>query len=315
MNDTLIRAENLTKYYGNFPALIDASFEVHKGEIVGLLGPNGAGKTTLMQILTSIILPTSGHAWIGGFHVIEDSLRSRRMMGYCSEKSPLYLDMTVFKYLCYIGDLKEVKKKKERIVKLIVECGLESVIHRMIGKLSKGFRQRVSLAQALINDPPVLILDEPTIGLDPEQVREARTLIKQFSSERSTLISTHILYEAGILCDRVIIMDKGKILAVDSAARLEASLGGFHAISLVVEGPQDEMSAQLKMIPEVIDISLKGVPDHTNAHSFAIKTTNPESVLKEISRLARENGWGVLQLFKEQRSLEDIFHEIVAREK
>lgn len=314
MHDTQIKTENLTKYYGNFPALLDASFEVYKGEIVGLLGPNGSGKTTLMQILTSIILPSGGNAWVGSFHIIEDSLKSRRMIGYCSEKSPLYLDMTVYKYLSYVGDLKEVSNKRKRIHEVVAECGLESVVNRIIGKLSKGFRQRISLAQALIGDPAVLLLDEPTIGLDPEQLREIRTLIKRFSTERSTLISTHMLYDAEILCDRVIIMDKGRILAMDSPDRLEASLGGFYAINLVAEGPRNEIGSQLKMIPGVIDVEVKGISG-TDAPNFTVKTANPESVTKEIARMARDNGWEVLQLFKEQRSLEEIFHEILGKEK
>ena len=303
MYDTQIKTENLTKYYGNFPALLGVSFEAYKGEIVGLLGPNGSGKTTLMQILTSVILPSSGNAWVGGFHIIEDSLKSRRMIGYCSEKSPLYLDMTVFKYLSYVGDLKEVPNKRKRIHEVVVECGLESVANRIIGKLSKGFKQRISLAQALINKPAVLILDEPTIGLDPEQLREVRTLIKRFSTERSTLISTHMLYEAGILCDRVIIMDKGKILAVDSPDRLERSLGGFHILNLVAEGVRNEIAGQLKTTPGVIDVNVKSISG-TDASNFTIKTANPESVTKEIAKMARDNGWEVLQLFKEQRNLE-----------
>jgi ABC-2 type transport system ATP-binding protein len=314
MKDLFIRAEGLTKYYGNFPALLGANFEVHKGEIVGLLGPNGAGKTTLMQILTSIILPTSGNAWIGGFHIIEDSLRSRRMIGYCSEKSPLYLDMTVSKYLSFVGDLKEVRNKKERIYQVIDECGLESVVGKIIGKLSKGFRQRVSLAQAMLNDPSVLILDEPTIGLDPEQIKDARGLIKEFASERATLFSTHILHEASLLCDRVIIMDRGKILAIDTPARLDSSLGGFFCINLVIEGPRGEVDNRLREIPEVAEI---GAKDHLGgrATNFAIKTADPDRVTKEVTKIAREKGWDILQLSREQRSLEEIFHEILVREK
>lgn len=314
MNDLFIKTEDLTKYYGNSPALLNASFEVYKGEIVGLLGPNGAGKTTLMQILTSIILPTSGNAWIGGFHIIEDSLKSRRMIGYCSEKSPLYLDMTVSKYLSYIGDLKEVKNKKERIDKVIAECGLESVIDKIIGKLSKGFRQRVSLAQALINDPPVLILDEPTIGLDPEQIKESRRLIKQFAPQRATLISTHILYEASLLCDRLIIMDRGKILAIDTPEKLDSSLGGFFHIDLIVEGPKDQVNNGLRRIPEVAEINVKDILN-SQATNFTIKTTNPDKVIKGITKLARGENWDILQLYREHRSLEDIFHEILLKGK
>jgi len=315
MNNCLIRTEDLTKYYGTLPALLGANVEVYKGEIVGLLGPNGSGKTTLMQILTCVIPPTRGDAWICGYHIVRDSLNCRRMIGYCSEKSPLYLDMTVRKYLEFVSVLKEVKKDRAiKVEKLLGECGLGSVSDRVIGKLSKGYRQRVSLAQALVNDPAVLILDEPTVGLDPEQVKDTRRLIKQFSTERSVLISTHMLYEAGILCDRVIIMDKGKILAVDTPERLESSLGGFHAIDLIIEGPQNEISDHLKVIPEVIGIRVKGVSS-PGMNNFIIKTTNPEPVIRRVTRLAREKGWDVLQLFKEQRSLEDIFHEIISKEK
>jgi ABC-2 type transport system ATP-binding protein len=286
------------------------NFEVNKGEIVGLLGPNGAGKTTLMQILTSVLLPSAGEGWICGNHIVRDSLSSRRMIGYCSEKSPLYLDMTVKKYLSFVCSLKEVKNRRKRLDRILKECGLESVADRLIGKLSKGFRQRVNLAQALISDPSVLILDEPTVGLDPEQVLEIRSLIKNSSDDRSTLFCTHMLYEAGILCDRLIIIDKGKILAVDSPDRLEDSLGGFYVINLIIEGPEEAVSGKLKEIPEVIEVRTeKTLQD--NVTNYLLMTKDTENTVRQVSKLIREQQWEILQIFKEQKTLEEIFHQIV----
>lgn len=314
MDEPFIRIKDVSKYFGRFPALSGVNFHVHKGEIVGLLGPNGAGKTTLMQILCSVSLPTTGEGWICGNHIIDDSLKSRRMLGYCSEKSPLYPDMTVYKYLKYACTLKEVKNRKKQVERVLGEFGLESVAGKLIGKLSKGYRQRVSLAQAVINEPAVLVLDEPTVGLDPEQVKETRTLIKKFSRQRATLISTHMLYEAGMLCDRVIIIDKGRILAVDSPDQLEKSLGGFHTISLIIDGPEKAVRAGLEKLSGVKEI--ESVETSTNnGAGFSLKTSDPENAVKQISKLTLENNWGTLQLFKEQRNLEDIFHEIVAGEK
>jgi len=314
MDEPFIRIKDVSKYYGKFPALSDVNFDVHKGEIVGLLGPNGAGKTTLMQILCSVNLPTMGEGWICGNHIIDNSLKSRRMLGYCSEKSPLYPDMTVYKYLKFVCALKEVKNRKNQIKKVLGEFGLESVAGKLIGKLSKGYRQRDSLAQAVINDPAVLVLDDPTVGLDPEQVEETRALIQKFSRERSTLISTHILFEAGMLCDRVIIIDKGRVLAVDSPDHLEKSLGGFHTINLIVDGPEKAVRAGLEKLTGVKEIKSMETSNNNGA-GFSLKTADPENVVKQISKLTLENNWGTLQLFKEQRNLEDIFHEILSGEK
>ena len=315
MTEPFIKVEHLTKYYSSLLALADVSFDVQKGEIVGLLGPNGAGKTTLMQMLCSVLIPSNGDGWLCGNHIVKDSLESRRILGYCSEKSPLYTDMSVYKYLKFACLLKEVKTWKKKIGRIIEELGLESVAQKQIGKLSKGYRQRVSLAQALINDPLVLIMDEPTIGLDPEQVKETRTLIKRFSHERATLISTHVLHEGGILCDRLIILNEGRVLAIDSPDRLERSLGGFHTIRLKLEGPENEVKDCLEGISGVQDIISKNGSPSEHLTDFSLKTIHPEYVVREVSKFCMANQWIILELCREQRSLEDLFHEIVAGEK
>ena len=223
----MIEVRNLTKVYGDTVAVDGASFEVARGEIVGFVGCNGAGKTTTMRILTSFAAATSGEAYMGGYHVFWDSDNVRRIVGYLPENTPLYGDMRAWEYLMFRARLKEVPAclRKRRVAECIDRCGLAEVSHRVIGQLSKGFRQRVGLAEALVGDPKILILDEPTVGLDPNQVREARELIRELGQTRTVLLSTHILPEVELICGRTIVIDRGKIVADAPTADLMAQSG------------------------------------------------------------------------------------------
>src|SRR5688500_12570177 len=235
----MIEAIQLTKFYDNNPALTDVSFQVEKGEILGFLGPNGAGKTTTMRILTGFIPPTSGTAKVAGFDVLTQSMEVRKRIGYMPENPPLYNEMTVSSFLRFISRLKRVSKgtEKQRIDTVIQKCSLESVTGRLIGHLSRGFRQRVGLAQALIHDPEVLILDEPTSGLDPAQIIEIRQLIRGLANGHTVILSSHILPEVEQTCGRVVIINKGKIIAVDTPEKLSVSLRGTNVYHLSVRRP------------------------------------------------------------------------------
>lgn len=227
----MIEMKNITRYFGNFRALNNVNFKVEKGEILGLLGPNGAGKTTAMRILTSFLPATSGSATVAGYDVFEDSMEVRRRLGYLPETPPLYHEMTVESYLNFVGEIKEVPRKlrKERIEETAKRMGLSDHLNRVIGHLSKGFRQRVGIAQALLHNPEVLILDEPTVGLDPNQIIEIRSLIKDLSKDHTIILSTHYLAEVSMTCDRVVIINEGEIVAVDSVENLEkSSTDRFH---------------------------------------------------------------------------------------
>lgn len=248
----MIQVENLTKDYGSRRAVDNISFHAKKGEVIGFLGPNGAGKTTTMRILAGFMPPTDGKVKIAGFDVVDDSLEIRRRVGYMPETVPLYTDMTVFDYLKYMGDLRDVEDVEDRIFDLLEIVQLEDRVDSYIEKLSKGMRQRVGLAQAMIHDPDVLILDEPTIGLDPGQIREVRSVIKNVGKKHTVLLSTHILPEAQQICDRVLIIDKGKIVAEDTTEELEAGLtGDDQRILLTVSSKAADIAKELKKVKGV----------------------------------------------------------------
>ena len=306
----MIEAIQLTKLYDNTPALTDVSFQVQKGEILGFLGPNGAGKTTTMRILTGFIPPTSGTAKIAGFDVLTQSLEVRKRIGYMPENPPLYHDMTVNSFLRFIARLKRVPKSKEkqRTDFVIDRCSLGNVSGRLIGHLSRGYRQRVGLAQALIQDPEVLILDEPTIGLDPSQIIEIRELIRGLAGEHTVILSSHILPEVEQTCGRVVIINKGKIIAVDTPEKLSVSLRGMNEYQLTVRQPSDELKSKLE--------AMKGVKNirEEKGNTYVIEVDKDTDIREEISEMVVHSKAGLLELRSVAFTLEDVFVQLTTAE-
>jgi ABC-2 type transport system ATP-binding protein len=294
--------ENLTKIYGTQKALDDVSFNIHSGEIVGFLGPNGAGKSTMMKIITCFLPQTSGKASVCGFDVNEQSLEVRRNIGYLAEHNPLYLDMYVKEYLSFIAGMHHTPDAKKRIAEMIEITGLAVEQKKKIGALSKGYRQRVGLAQALMHNPKVLILDEPTSGLDPNQLQEIRNLIIQIGKEKTVILSTHIMQEVEAVCDRVIIINKGKIVA-DKATRDIKSLEGGYAI-VTVEFDKEPDIALIKKIDGVNEVSI------INTKTIQIHSPADKDVRTDIFKYAVEKGLTVLTVHKEEKKLEDVFKNL-----
>ncbi|CAN5300989.1 gliding motility-associated ABC transporter ATP-binding subunit GldA [soil metagenome] len=297
-----IKVEYISKVYGEQFALDNISLEVKTGEIVGFLGPNGAGKSTLMKILTCFIPPTSGKAFVNGFDVMEDSLNVRKSVGYLPEHNPLYLDMYVKEYLEFIAGLHKMQNIKKRVDEMVDITGLEIEQHKRIGALSKGYRQRVGLAQALIHDPEVLILDEPTTGLDPNQLGDIRELIKKVGKSKTVMLSTHIMQEVEILCDRVIIINKGKIVTDKQTVSLQQ--GDEHRMLIQVEFDNAADEKKLK--------ALSGVESVKNIKGNIWKlVTKPDMDIRPgLFKYAVDNGLSILEMQREERKLEDVFKEV-----
>ncbi len=304
----MIHVQGLTKDYGSRRAIDGLTFEVEQGEIIGFLGPNGAGKTTTMRILTAYMPPTEGKAIVAGYDVVEDSLEVRRRVGYLPETVPLYPDMTVFDYLKFMADLRHLPNAEERVDEVVEMVGLGDRINSYIGALSKGMRQRVGLAQALLHRPQVLILDEPTIGLDPAQVVEVRNLIREIGKERTVMLSTHILSEAQQLCDRVLIINKGKIVAEDTPANLQLRLSGGERMLVRVRGEVEEAAQVLHKVKGVQ--AIHAFPDGRIEFNFP----PGHDVRAEVARALVQNGYDLLELRPLQMSLEEIFLELTRAE-
>lgn len=305
----MIRVQNLTKYYGKRLAVDKISFNVERGEIVGFLGPNAAGKTTTMRILTGYLAPSQGEAWVAGYNVLSHSLQVRQHIGYFAEAVPLYTDMTVRSYLDFLARLRGLDKNeaKKRIKKVVELCHLEDYIEVHIGKLSKGFRQRTGIAQALIHDPEVLILDEPTVGIDPIQVATTRQLIKELAKKRTVLLSTHILPEVSMTCERVIIIHEGRIVAEDRIENLSSLISGSKRIRVEVNGSPTKVTERLRRIPNVLKVSYQ-TPYHT-------VVCPPEQDLRgKITEAIFQSGWTLLSLESIEMSLEDIFLKLTTKE-
>jgi len=305
----MIRVENLTKDYGSRRAISNLNFEAEQGEVVGFLGPNGAGKTTTMRVLTGYMPPTDGTAIVAGYDVVEESLEVRKRVGYVPETVPLYTDMTAIDYLQFMADLRHIPDSKDRAYETLEMVGLEKRAESYIGSLSKGMRQRVGLAQALIHQPEVLILDEPTIGLDPAQVVEVRNVIKSLGKQRTVLLSTHILSEAQQICDRVLIINKGKIIAEDTPENLQARLTGSERVSLQVRGELDELPRILSKIKGVQNVEAK--PDGSLEFQFA----PGQDVRPEVARTVIKSGYDLLEMRPVGMSLEEIFLELTREDK
>ena len=307
-----IKVNNLTKYYGDYLAVDNISFEAKKGEILGFLGPNGAGKSTTMKIITTYLPPTSGTIEVDGFDVEDKSLEVRKKLGYLPELNPLYYDMSPVDYLDFVAKLDgipaaDIKKRREEMIRV---CGLDSVRHKDIGTLSKGFKQRVGLAQAMINNPDVLILDEPTSGLDPNQIIEIRNLIKKLGKEKTVVLSTHILSEVTATCNRVIIINKGKIVADGTPEELQAKSKGQSVVTLEVKNNCDknELSGALKDIRSVNKVEF--VKDTGDSFLFNIYGEKGADLREVISNKVTQQKATVLSMQTKQSSLEDIFREL-----
>ena len=307
----MVHAENLTKCYGEIRALDGVSFHVEQGEIVGLLGPNGAGKTTAMKILTCFLPPTSGRARVAGHDIFDEPLAVKRSVGYLPEDPPVYTELTVEEYLAYAGRLKGLSGAalKAARARTLEKCGLADVAGRLIGNLSKGYRQRVGLAQALVHNPKVLILDEPTVGLDPNQIIEIRGLIRDLAREHTVILSTHILPEVTATCQRVIIIHEGKIVAVDSYENLSQQMGQSRRIHLKVRRPGPEFADRLLALAGVLNVE----PDADGG--YRVESRLDQDLREEVARAAVESGAGLLELAGVAVSLEEVFLRLTTEEK
>ena len=300
-----ISVRNVTKLYGAQKALDDVSFDIGGGEVVGFLGPNGAGKSTMMKVLTCYIPQSEGDASVCGFDVRERSMDVRRNVGYLPEHNPLYLDMYVREYLEFVADIFKLKGVRERVKEMVGTVGLEREAHKKIGALSKGYRQRVGLAQAMIHDPKVLILDEPTSGLDPNQLEEIRGLIKNLGREKTVMLSTHIMQEVEAICSRVIIIDKGRIVADDKAEQLRST--GVSREAVLVEFDAEVAPNELRGITGVLHVSKEG------DRSWVLGFDGTNDIRPGVFEFAVKKGVKVLTMQKAERGLEEVFKELTKR--
>jgi len=307
----MIEVENLTRYYGTRCAINNLSFQIEKGEVVGFLGPNGAGKSTTMNIIACILAASRGSVTINGFDTFEQSLEIRKIIGYLPETPPLYPDMIVTDYLNFSAKIRGIDTKQtiSAVQRVLEKCSLKDVGHRIIGRLSKGYQQRVGLAQAMVHEPEILILDEPTIGLDPIQIIEIRKLIQELAAEHTIILSSHILPEITQICKRVIIINEGEIAAVDSLGGLTASLRKSERLSLTVRNPEGNVLEELKKLDQVISTT-KG-----EDNQYFIECKLRSNLQDDIARLALENHWGIVELKPVSMTLEDIFLKLTLEEK
>ncbi|MCY4575127.1 MAG: ATP-binding cassette domain-containing protein [Chloroflexi bacterium] len=302
----MIEARGLTKFYGDFPAIEDVSFAAEPGEVIGFLGPNGAGKTTTMRIITGFTPPTAGTAVVAGHDVQEEPLEARASIGYLPETVPLYTDMTVREYLHYMGELRGMRKShiRSRVDDVFGLCRLEEYTDSLVSKLSKGYRQRVGIAQAILHEPPVLVLDEPTIGIDPRQVVETRQIIRGLGGDHTVILSTHILPEVSMVCDRVLIIHEGRIVVMDTAERLSARLGGVSRVVMDVRGPRDQIQQALSQVDGVVEVQLS---DAGGRQQFVVECAPGRDIRIELARAMADRGWGLVELRAMGLSLEEIF--------
>ncbi|HYR88749.1 MAG TPA: ATP-binding cassette domain-containing protein [Terriglobia bacterium] len=310
----MITVENLTKRYATKTAIEGMSFHVEKGEILGFLGPNGAGKTTTMRIITGYMPASAGTVRVDGYEVFENPIDVRRRIGYLPENPPLYVEMTVMGYLRFVAKIKGVPKQNlnNEVARVMERANITDVQERIIAKLSKGYKQRVGLAQALVNDPPVLILDEPTIGLDPKQIHEVRELIKELAGSHTVVLSTHILPEVEQTCHRVIIIDKGRIVAVDTPQNLRFQVQGAERIFVEVRGPASEVIAKLRATPGVMEV--RKVAENDGSNRFQVEGELRRDIRSDLARTIVQSGWGLLELQAASMSLEDIFLKLTREE-
>ena len=302
----MIEVKNLSKSYGNKLAVNDISFSVGEGEILGFLGPNGAGKSTTMNILTGYLSSSGGEAVINGADILEDPAAAKRSIGYLPELPPLYLDMTVTEYLNFVYDLKKCKlPRRSHLAEICSLVKITDVSRRVIRNLSKGYRQRVGLAQALVGNPKVLILDEPTVGLDPKQIIEIRTLIKRLGKNHTVILSSHILSEVQAVCDRIVVIDKGRLVANDTAENLSRSLSADHKLLVQIEGPVKEVQQQLKAIPDMVEVHLNRTFDGVS--EFELNAKDGADVRREVFKRMAARSYPILLMRSSELTLEEIF--------
>ena len=307
----MIEITGLTKYYGDLCALDHINLTIERGKILGLLGPNGAGKTTALRIITGYLSPTSGTVTAKGLSIERDTLEIKRMIGYLPEEAPLYQDMLVYDYLGYVADIRKLDaaRRDERLRELADICGLNEVMHRSIHELSKGYKQRVGLAHAMMNDPEILVLDEPTSGLDPNQIAEIRDIVKRIGREKTVIISTHILSEVEATCDRVVIINQGKIVADGSSDELKKSSKSEYTLNLSLKGAEvDELKNLFTPVEGIAGIEQVG--SENGGRSFRLLCRTSEDIRDEIYRRIKEKDWILLEFRQESKSLEKIFWEL-----
>lgn len=310
----MIEVKNLTKHYGDKKAVNNISFTVEDGEILGFLGPNGAGKSTTMNMLTGYISSTSGSALINGVDILDDPIKAKANIGYLPEIPPLYVDMTVKAYLNFIFDLKKCKLPRKSHLKDVCDlCRITDVSDRIIKHLSKGYKQRVGLAQALVGNPPVLILDEPTVGLDPKQIIEIRNLIKKLGKNHTVILSSHILSEVQAVCDRVIIINKGQVAADDTEANLSKKVSNDHRLILRIEGDRNAIVAELKKISGMKYVRAE-MEREEGVYEYEVEAREGIDVRRDINKICTANGWPILMMQSAELTLEDIFLKITMGE-
>src|SRR5213592_1680660 len=310
----MIEVQNLTKHYGSLTAIRDVSFSVAPGEIVGFLGPNGAGKSTTMRILSCFMPASGGTAVVSGYDVFRESMEVRRRIGYLPENVPLYTDLRVAAYLDFVAETKGVPRgeRKKRVAEVMDRCMVADVQNRLIGKLSKGYRQRVGLAQAIVSDPEVLILDEPTIGLDPKQITEIRSLIKSLAGQHTVILSTHILPEVSMLCGAVIIINKGAIVAQGPIDTLVEQFFPTARVEVEIVGPPPAVRDRIRAIPGVLSVQDQAFAN--GAARYVVEAARGRDVRAEIFQLAAQQRWELLELKRVGMTLEEVFIRVVAGE-
>ena len=315
----MISVENLNKYYGDFHALKGVSFEINAGEIVGILGPNGAGKSTTLRILTCYLSPTSGNAVIDGKSILDNEMEVKKIIGYLPESAPLYDDMSVFDYLVYMAEIQELERSRlnERLKYVVEACSLKDVISKSIGELSKGYKQRVGIAGAIIHDPKILILDEPTNGLDPNQIVEIRELIKELGKEKTVLISTHILSEVEATCSRAIIINQGNVIADADPKHLTLNNKENNKtsvrikLSIKTNDDKNKIIEKLKKIENIYDVKAE---DNGDLKDITIYS-NEEEPREKIYTVIKSTDWIIYEMFRERENLEEVFHTLTKGDK
>lgn len=310
----MIEVQHLTKHYGRFTAVDDVTFRVERGEILGFLGPNGAGKTTTMRVITGYMPPTDGKVVVAGFDVFDQPIEAKRRTGYLPETPPLYPEMTVREYLTFVARIKGVAgaERKARVESVMQRTWVADMADRHCGKLSKGYRQRVGLAQAIMHNPDVLVLDEPTAGLDPKQIIETRQLIKELAGTHTIVLSTHILPEVAQTCQRVVIINKGKVVAVDTPDNLTRRLQGAEAMYLQVDSGGADVTDALSRVPGVTGV--RATERHGDASAWEVESVRGQDIRRELARAVVAQGWGLLELRPLRMSLEEIFLQVTTEE-